>query len=305
MQSQSAPARTAPAISALPAQPAASDRPQPSLSWCRVTPEMAGKWLGQNTDNRPLRGGAVRLYSHQMQAGLWRSDNPDPIIFDVAGRLMNGQHRLSAILDSQCEIDLLIGRDFPLDLRDVLDTGKSRNAPDLLSTKYPEARSQGASYVAAMRGLEFWRKNPKRGPSETGTANYAISNQEIADLWETYGAGLQEVIQPAIAIQTVGLRGGRGLWMTLLYRFSLLDAEKARMFAETVATGARLEEGDPRLVLRNRLLHAEPGRMRTRREFIARLVVNAWNAWRNDETRTRLASMSFKDGKPVEFPQPI
>lgn len=64
-----------------------------------VTPELAREWLDHNTNNRTLRRDTVTRYANDMSAGNW-SLVGDSICFDESGNLINGQHRLNAVIQS-------------------------------------------------------------------------------------------------------------------------------------------------------------------------------------------------------------
>lgn len=56
----------------------------------------------------------VKTFSNLMTQGLWISlDHDSPISFNEDGELMNGQHRLLAIIDSGVEIEETIAYDVP------------------------------------------------------------------------------------------------------------------------------------------------------------------------------------------------
>lgn len=65
----------------------------------RVTRDMAERWLSANHANRKLRRTKVGAYRSDMDAGRWRG-NDSVIKVDYSGNLINGQHRLTAFLES-------------------------------------------------------------------------------------------------------------------------------------------------------------------------------------------------------------
>lgn len=99
----------------------------------RVTPEIASQWLKGNTLNRPLRLGYVVKLAEQMKAGAWRV--AQPISFNGDGTLLDGQHRLSAIVRSGTTVEMLVVRGLAHDVFDVLDQGVARSAADLFSLR--------------------------------------------------------------------------------------------------------------------------------------------------------------------------
>ena len=65
-----------------------------------VSPEVAQKLLSNNHENRPIEEDRVREYAEKMQHGEWKEKMPgaSPLIVMKEGELINGQHRLMAVL---------------------------------------------------------------------------------------------------------------------------------------------------------------------------------------------------------------
>lgn len=65
-----------------------------------ISPQTAKKWLEtKNAHNRPLSATRVRNYALDMKAGAWALTHQG-IAFDEHGMLIDGQHRLAAIVES-------------------------------------------------------------------------------------------------------------------------------------------------------------------------------------------------------------
>jgi hypothetical protein len=76
----------------------------------------------------------VSRYVSDMKRGCWVL-NPHPIVFDESGNLVDGQHRLMAVVEAAVPIDFMVVRDCPtqaingahkIDVIDVIDRGKPR-----------------------------------------------------------------------------------------------------------------------------------------------------------------------------------
>ena len=65
-----------------------------------VTPEMAKAWLLKNPENRPIEEDRVREYADKMHRGEWKEKmhGGSPLIVMKEGELINGQHRLMAVV---------------------------------------------------------------------------------------------------------------------------------------------------------------------------------------------------------------
>jgi len=97
-----------------------------------IGPETAQRILDDaNHDNRKLRENVVLRYAEMMSNGDWKL-SPEPIVVSKTGRLLNGQHRLHAVVKSGviCNFSVVQGADD--DVFDVLDRGATRTSADAL-----------------------------------------------------------------------------------------------------------------------------------------------------------------------------
>lgn len=278
----------------------ANARPDdPTLEWVTVDPDTAVAWLATNAHNRRLKKSVVRFYVQQMEAGAWAGDAPEPISFDQDGNLINGQHRLEAIVEADRPQRLLVARGVRRKTRLLLDTGTPRTGADAIAMTWPDLRGDKPPiYAAAIRGLEVWEVSPDAGPHEHIAQR--IPNPALVALYPKYARRFEQLYPTAEAIHQAGVRGGTGLWLTMLYRFAALSHDQAMVFADKVASGAGLSERSPILALRDRLNRMPAGETKLRRQLVARLIVYAWNGWRQGR---KMARLQLRD--EFAFPIPI
>lgn len=99
-----------------------------------ITPELAQKYLALNIDhNRSVNLRRVREYSRQMQTGQWQL--AAAISFNNQGRLIDGQHRLNAIIHSGVSCHFVVVRGYPKDAVSCFDLGQKRNVVNIASIK--------------------------------------------------------------------------------------------------------------------------------------------------------------------------
>ena len=73
-----------------------------------ITPEIAKDYLAKNTGNyRKINKSRVDAYSKDMSLGKWEF-NGESIKFSNSGKLVDGQHRLSAIVKSGVPVKMLV-----------------------------------------------------------------------------------------------------------------------------------------------------------------------------------------------------
>lgn len=95
----------------------------------KVTPEIAEQWLRNNKVNRKLRKSRVNAYARDMSSGSWR-DAESMIMLDGNGQLLNGQHRLSAIIQSGATVEFVVAEGASSESMEVMDSGAARTTRD-------------------------------------------------------------------------------------------------------------------------------------------------------------------------------
>lgn len=112
-----------------------------------VTPELALQWLGMNGGNRPLRKNHVEFLSKQMKNSAWVRTH-QAIAFSN-NRLIDGQHRLAAVVASGCTVPMLVitGED-DSNFAGAIDRGRIRSFKDDFASEYGGKTVETASYLA-------------------------------------------------------------------------------------------------------------------------------------------------------------
>ncbi len=108
-----------------------NDRPFATAYIVNVTPDMAREWLTKNNFNRPQRPDIVADYVRQIRDGRWRRTHQE-IAFTENGMLLDGQHRLFAIVETGIIVSMLVFVNEPLENHLAIDGGKWRTALDVV-----------------------------------------------------------------------------------------------------------------------------------------------------------------------------
>jgi len=98
-----------------------------------ITPAMAERWLTANVGNRSIRERHVITLRDDIVEGRWKITHQG-IAFARSGRLLDGQHRLKAIIAADKAATLPVFVDLPDDVFGALDRGKMRSFHDLIDT---------------------------------------------------------------------------------------------------------------------------------------------------------------------------
>lgn len=141
-----------------------------------ITPKMAAEYLEHNIQNRPLSERVVNEYASRMKAGEWML-SPDAIAFDWNGNLINGQHRLRAIIKSDTQCQFYVGRNNSPATFSVTDEGRKRSAGDILAISGTSCAGRTASIVKAVLALRG------RKSLNNGTNIYASNTKVLEEFY--------------------------------------------------------------------------------------------------------------------------
>lgn len=97
-----------------------------------ISPNTAMTYLKNAGKNRKLSEKKVMDYAKQMTDGEWVL-NGEPIIFGKSGNLIDGQHRLRAVIYANTTVQMLVVRGVNDEYFDSIDSGKSRTLFDVFS----------------------------------------------------------------------------------------------------------------------------------------------------------------------------
>jgi hypothetical protein len=150
-----------------------------------VTPEIAKNWLTANTMNRKMDDGTVNYYADQMKKDFWTL-SPDAITFSDTHKLLNGQHRLRAVVVSGKSVYMSVTFSMPEECFKNIDRPKVRSNGDVLQMhgiKYSRMMSAGISKYHALRNNLVARNACKNIYAAPTSANSKLS---ITDILNTY-----------------------------------------------------------------------------------------------------------------------
>lgn len=152
--------------------------------WIDVTPEIASEWLSRNQGNRSLREGLVRAFARELNAGMWALTHQG-VAFDQRGILLDGQHRLEAIVRTGKTVRMLATFGLPekvdgMDLftRDAIDRGQGRTVADQLRLQHGIAQAPAVAMISAsLAGLCMGERVRRLGVGHTLAVYRAFEKQ--------------------------------------------------------------------------------------------------------------------------------
>lgn len=258
-----------------------------------ISPELAKQWLETSKLNRRLTERNVNFLYGQMKSGNWLLTG-DTIKFGTDGALLDGQHRLSAIVKYGKPIDAFVARGLEQEVFQVLDTGKSRTASDVISASgYKYATNLAAiarNIILFQHGFYTTGGGRKERASNKDVLDFVQSHDELQEIT----AFCQNHIYQSFRFITLGYLG------MLYYILSRKNQTKCDEFFGKYASGTDLSESNPIRHLRERLIKDGQNKLKlTGRDKIA-LFIYTWN---NFMLNKRIQQLTLPKNYP--FPKPI
>lgn len=251
-----------------------------------ITPERAAEILGNRDRNRSIKMSKVRTFAGDMARGEWL-DNGQTISISMEGKLLDGQHRLMAVIDANIPVRFLVARYVsPLTFH-TIDSGSARSFSDVLHIM---GEQESKSLAAAVRTLYFYRSSNGKNLYAGGTG-VSPSPRILQEMIEK-----EPEIRGSLWVRRCGKALGNGsLWVFLHYVTSRIDKLLADAFFDSLATGTNMRETDPVYLLREQIIRANnAGKQMPPHDLCAR-VFKAWNA-----TRTARPIKKIQAGHPRE-----
>ena len=262
-----------------------------------ITPEVAKQWLGVNHRNRRLSNPTVTRLAGVILRGEWMEDCTDAIGLDTDDGVINGQHRLNAVIEADRAVRALVLRNVNPDVIKIIDQGMHRTFAQLLDMNghdYPTIIAGAVDWIYKMTN-DFERSTP--------TAQRATVPQ-LLDIFNEH-PNIANSLEPAHSAWQK-TRADRPMLTAYHYAFASVDPDAADVFFEQLATGIGVGADTPVYTLRERYI-AEQSKADGKKEakyVLAAWLVKAWEATRRGETMTQRQLRWTKSGPRAEaFPK--
>lgn len=272
------------------ARHAQSQGGDPVMTWVDVTPPMAEAWVRKyNLHNRNLRKDDISKYARTMARKAWRQ-TAEPLKFGVSGNLLDGQHRLLAVVEARVTVRLPIVTGVEDEAQEDMDSGVKRTVGDKLGMGGTKNANNAAGIARMVWDLQT--SSSLRPPRPSDTELLEIAHNEPDLMWVA-----NEVMNdlPKVLSKTIA-----GYCFLRMHR---VDPAACVEFFERLKTLENLEKGSPIAALARRIGGLRKYSHKDRVMTVC-LVFSAWNSWRAGETRERIMARQFKDGH-YEVPELI
>ena len=240
--------------------------------WMDITPAMAAEMLQRNTNNRPIKPPRIKLLTQEMTAGRF-VETGDSIKFSSTGKLLDGQHRLLACIQSGVPFRTVVACGLQDEVFRVLDTGTPRTSADGLSVAgFVDTKRLAAAAKLTHKITQLWAGNPWSSVRNIYFST-AQTIEEISDgAYELPGFSVQKVAK------RLGVTPGSLTSFRVLARRSGKPTDEIDAFISRCDIGNDLSSTDPRLAFRSwvgRSLGIQPAE---RAALIVNQLIRTFNA---------------------------
>lgn len=250
----------------------------PSAEIITVTPAMAKEWLTRNTNNRNLRKRDIFNYARDMAAGQWLM-NGESVKFSTDGQLLDGQHRLHAVIQAGVSVPMLVITGLPPETQYTMDAGIKRTAADALNL---DGQKNAVVLASVLRRIWMWDQGDYKfsggyKPTTTECTELLVQRPEIhrsAEIAARINNQFKFIPQSATG--------------TAHHLFSRISPGDAAWFFTRYADGAELTAGHPILALRTRAMTDRADRRSNPDWRHLAHLIRAWNAVRTGRTLARI-----------------
>ena len=138
----------------------------------KVTPELAKLFLSKNSVNREVRNNNVKFFCNEIRTGSFKTTHQG-IALSKEGMLLDGQHRLLAIIETNMPVEMLVTENLDSSTFHAMDCGAGRSISD--RTGLDKKTAEVTKYLIR---LTFSSNNI----SKSANNNIILAKAGIADL---------------------------------------------------------------------------------------------------------------------------
>lgn len=215
-----------------------------------VTPQKAAEYLQRNNNNRPIRNSHIKSLADMIRDGSWRTTHQG-LAFADDGSLIDGQHRLKAIVMANIPAEMMITEGLLAQAYDVLDCGITRSISDrviLDSNETHQGRLRNKKLVSTASML-FTITSMKNNKSSRDV----VSAKNTLEMYEKYKTSILAIVDDIYLkipkSQRPGFSGNKSVLATctLLHHYSPTEGFN---FTKKLFSGEMMEATDPIAITR-------------------------------------------------------
>ena len=258
----------------------------------RITPKRAQALLATMRRNRQITRKVVERYVREMREGRWRSMGQG-IAVDWNGCLMDGQHRLLAVIESGVTVEMDVTYNEDPENFKVRDKHRRRTIADDLSIADVQYPNESARIYRLW--LDLQHTKPDRYVAFGKQSRFGWNSEEAIKWVKANEEDLAHVIERCRRKDAKRALQPPSLMQMLYFQFYQIDPEGADDFVEKLIGGCGGAGPVPKLREAMDMLLLEKVRgMAPPQYLFAALTIKAWNAIREGK-RPRVIAFGPKE----------
>lgn len=261
-----------------------------------ITPAKAQQYLQTSIGNRPISKSYVKSYADTMKKGKWLL-NGVCIVFDQNGHLIDGHHRLLAVIEAGIPVRFDVSRGAPEGAFTTFDNGRHRTVGQLLAMQNVKNYNLVGSIVLANETLvRTGRLNSNNARSVT---NKKRTNEDNYEAYRRDPDGFNSAAQFMVKLQgrcrIIASSWAGGLYYYLTHTGGYTEDE-TQPFFEAIFS---LDTSDIPVcdMLRKAITKAKISGKSLDPEFLWAFLVKAWNHYIT-KTTPKILKFSREEGMP-------
>jgi len=256
-----------------------------------TTPTLAKQYLEANTRNRTPKTPVILRYANDILNDRWKEDTGETIKVSKNGNILDGQHRLMAIVKANKAIWLDFAFGLEESVFDVIDTGSKRNACDIFKIEGIKNSTKIPSMISFAHALKT-RPTISQLNEKLTNAELLLKYEERPEYWQSISNNAHTNYLAFSKILNTSTIGG------FLSMFYDINESFGLSFIVQLCTGQGITNNTI-AVLRQKLIQDKLSVKRFNSNVRNAMIIKAWNAFVDGKV---LKSIKF-DFSKEKFPE--
>lgn len=249
-----------------------------------INPKKAEEWLNYSSKddefkNRKLNDQKVSAYAKEMKEGRWKSKTGECIKFAPDGVLIDGQHRLRAIIKSNISIVLTVAKNVPKENATVIDTGMSRSISDAMTIKKIPCANEHAAGIKQY--YQFTRGSLKDNQSQLSNDLAIQMYEDETDFWRNIHS------RSAIFYREIGHKISPSFIYAAIAYLEKHSRHKNRIdeFFEELCIDGKVKNGTVKNLRKKIDEFRDDSKYKIKKNYVVAYFAKTWNAFIDDKTK--------------------
>lgn len=245
-----------------------------------MTPAKAMELIMGNENNRTMSTGVVKRYANIMKRDAWELNGESIKVADD-GTLIDGQHRLQAVLETGKTVPMILVSGLNKDTFKTIDVGRKRTGADAIGVYFDESYRKHKQELAGAARIVMAFSKSLVYLGDRAQKWGCLEHDELIEFLEN-NKGLVRSADFVKSLHDAKKIFPLSCGIALHYLFSKKDPDLAEYYFHSLNTGANLSEHNAINHLRKRLFFMRQAGGRIQTKDVLPLAVKAWDLLRDE-----------------------